>query len=86
MGFNSFIQNSLKEQEEQIKGSQPEWCISTIYHAWDTPFWLETLEMLKNPYLSYLQDFFTVIFLTYSTLMNIWVASCNFTKEWLHKF
>ena len=22
-----------------IEGFQPEWCISTLYHAWDTPFW-----------------------------------------------
>ena len=25
-----------------IEGFQPEWCISTIYHAWDTPFWSGT--------------------------------------------
>ena len=30
-----------------------------------------------------IQGFFTVIFLTKSTIMNIWVASCNFTTEWL---
>ena len=28
-----------------IEGSRPEWCISTIYHAWDTPFWSGTLDM-----------------------------------------
>ena len=28
-----------------IEGSRPEWCISTIYHAWDTPFWLGTLDI-----------------------------------------
>ena len=28
-----------------IEGSRPEWCISTIYHACDTPFWLGTLEL-----------------------------------------
>ena len=28
----------------------------------------------------------TVISLTYSTIRNIWVASWNFTTEWLHKF
>ena len=28
-----------------IEGFRPEWCISTIYHALDTPFWLETLDM-----------------------------------------
>ena len=40
----------------------------------------------NDSYLPYLQDFFTVIFLTHSTIMNIWVTSCNFTTEWLHKF
>ena len=29
-----------------IKGSLPEWCISTIYHAWDTPFWSGTLDIV----------------------------------------
>ena len=29
----------------QMEGFQPEWCISTIYHAWDTPFWSGTLEI-----------------------------------------
>ena len=29
-----------------LEGFQPEWCISTIYHAWDTPFWLGTLEYI----------------------------------------
>ena len=28
-----------------IEGFRPEWCISTIYHAWDTPFWLGTLNI-----------------------------------------
>ena len=28
-----------------IEGFQPEWCISTIYHAWDIPFWQETLDL-----------------------------------------
>ena len=27
-----------------FEGSQPEWCISTIFHAWDTPFWSKTLD------------------------------------------
>ena len=25
-----------------FKGFRPEWCISTIYHAWDAPFWSGT--------------------------------------------
>ena len=28
-----------------IEGSWPEWCISTVYHAWDTPFGLWTLDI-----------------------------------------
>ena len=41
-------------QEEQTEGFQPQWCISTIYHAWDTPFWSGTLKMLK-------QSIFTIL-------------------------
>ena len=33
---------------EQINGFRPEWCISTIYNAWDTPFWLGTLEIQSH--------------------------------------
>ena len=40
----------------------------------------------NDPYLPYLQDFFTTIFLTQSTIMNIWVVSCHFTTESLHMF
>ena len=29
-----------------IEGFRPEWYISTIYHAWVTPFWSGTLNML----------------------------------------
>ena len=32
----------------KIKGFWPDWCISTIYHAWDTPFWSATPEMLQR--------------------------------------
>ena len=28
---------------DHFEGFWPEWYISTIYHAWDTPFWLGTL-------------------------------------------
>ena len=31
--------------QEDVEGFRPEWCISTIYHAWDTPFWLGTLKL-----------------------------------------
>ena len=30
---------------QDIESFWPEWCISIIYHAWDTPFWLGTLEL-----------------------------------------
>ena len=30
---------------EYIEGFQPEWCISTIYHAWDALFWSGTLDI-----------------------------------------
>ena len=33
---------------QHIKGFRPEWCISTIYHAWDTPFWSGTLDIIKG--------------------------------------
>ena len=29
-----------------IEGFRPEWYISTKYHAWDTPFWLGTLDIV----------------------------------------
>ena len=29
-----------------MEGFQPEWYISTIYHAWDTPFWSGTLDIM----------------------------------------
>ena len=25
--------------QQYVEGFRPEWCISTIYHAWDAPFW-----------------------------------------------
>ena len=37
--------HKLYNKHLHIKGFRPEWCISTIYHAWDTPFWSETLDM-----------------------------------------
>ena len=32
-------------QQDDIEGFQPEWYISTTYHAWDTPFWLGILDI-----------------------------------------
>ena len=31
---------------ENLEGFRPEWCISTIHHASDTPFWPRTLEIV----------------------------------------
>ena len=31
---------------ENIKGSQPEWCVSSLMCSRDTPFWSETLDMM----------------------------------------
>ena len=31
-----------------FKGFQPEWCILTIYHCRDIPFWLETHDFLPH--------------------------------------
>ena len=35
----------LKMERTHIRGLPPEWCISTIYHCRDIPFWLETLDI-----------------------------------------
>ena len=44
----------LSVAAHKIEGSWPEWYISTIYHAWDTPFWLWTLEIVcADPSLRY---------------------------------
>ena len=43
-----------------LKGFQPAWCISTIYHAWDTPFWSGTLDMLTHWHRTYLTQSQTV--------------------------
>ena len=37
------------------------------------------------PYSPHVQGFLQVIYLTQSTTPNIWVASCKFTTEILHK-
>ena len=40
-----FHKNILAIVWHDIKGFQPEWCISTLCHAWDTSFWSGTLDM-----------------------------------------
>ena len=34
--------------KENFEGFRPEWCISTTYHAWDTPFWSGTLDFWRS--------------------------------------
>ena len=44
-------------QEPSVCGSGPEGCISTVYHAWDTPFWSGTLGVwfiTRRVYLHYI--------------------------------
>ena len=36
------------QQEEQIEGSRPEWCIPSMIYSRDTPFWSGTLEMAAH--------------------------------------
>ena len=36
--------------QEHIEGFRPAWYISTTHHAWDTPFWLGTLEEASDLY------------------------------------
>ena len=31
-----------------FEGSRPEWCISSMIYSGDTPFWLETLDLLNS--------------------------------------
>ena len=44
----SFCRCTTAKNKQQIEGFWPEWCIWTIYHCRDTPFWLETLEINTN--------------------------------------
>ena len=46
-------------EQEQTEGFRPNWCVSTIYHAWDTPFWSGTLEII--------QKYKTHAYITYKT-------------------
>ena len=50
----------------------PEWCISTVYHAWDTPFWSETLE-LPGLHLTRMVYLYSISCLRYTILVgNPW--------------
>ena len=46
LGWDDYHFNIFTASDMYIKGFRPEWLISTIYHAWDTPFWSGTLDML----------------------------------------
>ena len=37
-------------QRDNIEGFLPEWCILTISHCKDIPFWSETLDMCDSPH------------------------------------
>ena len=39
--FHSFM--LAEKSQAWVSGFWPEWCISTICHAWDTPFWSGSL-------------------------------------------
>ena len=41
--FNTI--SNMKYLWVYFEGFWPEWCISKIYHAWDTPFWSGTLDL-----------------------------------------
>ena len=43
-----FILSFERVFEGNIEGFQPEWCISTIYHALDIPFWSGTLDIVRT--------------------------------------
>ena len=44
---NSFVY-FFQESWVNVECSWPEWWICTIYHAWDTPFWSGTLDILAQ--------------------------------------
>ena len=46
---------------------------------------LSSQQSLKQ-FILFIKDFFTVISLMSPIIMKIWVASHNFTTEWLHSF
>ena len=43
--FGTTHTRSSQDVKHYFACFRPEWCISTIYHAWDTPFWLGTLDL-----------------------------------------
>ena len=51
-----------------IKGFWPEWCISTTYHAWDTPFYSGTLDILLLWINSYTFPFSLLVFVITTTI------------------
>ena len=47
-GQGAIMSKSCVPHLVHIEGSRPEWCISTIYHASDTPFRSGTLDIMCN--------------------------------------
>ena len=41
-------EDSRDKEDVDIEGSQPEWCISSMMYSGDTPFWLETLDIVSG--------------------------------------
>ena len=57
----------------------PELCISTIYHAWDTPFWSGTLDIesvVKSPSTGIYIEFCCTHILLYTTASSEWLVCC----------
>ena len=63
-----------------IEGSQPEWCISTIYHAWNTPFWLGILDIVLMACEN--NDYFCTDYPSFLCLAN--VKDHVYTLYWDH--
>ena len=53
MCINKLLQ--CHKHTHNIEGFKPEWCITTIYHAWDTPFWSGTLDIQGKTMFTYLK-------------------------------
>ena len=45
MNVRTFWVRAMEYMCAHIQGFWSEWCISTMYHAWDTPFWSGTLDI-----------------------------------------
>ena len=74
-----------------FKGFRPEWCISTIYHCRDTPFWWETLNLFLYLWRVHLLpvssfSFLCLQFLCMSVLPHVfqfvcWLVGCLTSQQ-----